>query len=238
MNLKASVITPLLWLCVPAMSGDFANLSFEDIRLPPRPTVDMSWQDAIPGWYANGGEGLQHLGYDATTRQWNSCFVFDRAVRGYAGIADAPIVGQYALAVVAPPLINDPYMGLNGRPFHVDQFGTIPSNARSLEFVYRGDGLNVSIGESLTPVFDLGVRSSGDPGSPWHHYYGVDVTAYAGQSCWLRFDFFTNLNYPLDSPQRYQVLDGLRFSPEAIPEAKVWLLLLVGAGLLWRYRRC
>jgi hypothetical protein len=104
----------------------------------------------------------------------------------------------------------------------IAQTGQIPELSLSLRFTSRAHFYNnhfdVTFNGTELPVQFI---SSSSNGTLW----GADVSDFAGQTGELKF-------------QGVGVLDGIEFSPVAIPEPGIWSLALLGGGVVIVNRRC
>ncbi len=135
----------------------------------------------------------------------------------YGGVID----GQYS-AILQSGAYNGPYTSVS-----IEQKGTIPANAESLEFKAFDPSQLLSVsfaGNSLMPV----VLGSGKIG--WgiaYTLYGIDIAPFEGE-CGL-LEFTANPNGNLE-------LDDIAFSTTAIPEPSTLALLFIG-GIAVAVRR-
>lgn len=148
--------------------------------------------------------------------------------------APAPAVGGFSLGVWPSAYGTD--------PFTLSQTGAVPADAKSLQFLYQGDNLKVYVDGSLEPLHAIGTRLTDNPAAPSANYFAVDVTATAGRTAELRFEFrsygfddFSGAPRLFGQPNaQMHVLDDLQFSSAAaVPEPSTYALLGFGTALLW-----
>ena len=209
-------------------AGSFQNLGFDN--------PDLSTFTLLPGWKAS----KESVYLNQSQSFGNGASILDANFRDtHFGLsAPAPVVGGFALGVWPSP---------DGvRPFTLSQTGAVPADAKSLQFLYQGDNLKVYVGGSLEPLHFLGTRLTDNPAAPSASYFAVDVTATAGQTAELRFEFRSyGFSDEPGEPRFFgepnaqmHVLDDLQFSPvAAVPEPSTYALFGVGAALLWWHRR-
>lgn len=153
----------------------------------------------------------------------------------YATIADAnnpvadPVVGQYSL--VLAPGYN--LSTLTFRPWELVQAGDVPADAQSIHFISFGAPFELRVNGSLVPlVYDFGSITP----IPNHRRGDAvgDISAFAGQNVELKFTTLRDNGNPIASEN---ILDGIAFSAQAIPEPSTLALLALGALLLFGARR-
>lgn len=234
--MKSSLL--LLACSLPGLlaAAPFQNFGFDSPEIPggiglaiPGPTFEGApevWM--VPGWDVPNG-----VGYNHTQPFRNLSSILDSSYVNNAQPANSakvPVVGTYSLGIW-------PHAGIAAPSFFLAQTGDIPSDAQSLRFLYHGNDLHVSVAGSPAPVHFLEDRPSGDPDVPLFHYYAVDVSAYAGQTAPLQFEFRSFGNFPgQDEGQvpgwpdaKMHVIDDISFSPlPAVPEPETWALFGVG----------
>lgn len=192
---------------VPAQT--FVNLGFESTTIS---TVHYPGGDryfaTLPGWSyygipSEGGPG---------TVNYNTIALDAAAVtlHGTSSLSAPAIQGSYSVLLQGGTIAGGMAYRTNGAS--VFQTGQIP--ASSLSLIYLGGGaVRVSFnGQALSRVV-LGSTAS-------YTIWGLDVSAYAGQSGELRFT----------APWLTAgVLDGIQFSSTAIPEPSGFALLSLGS---------
>jgi hypothetical protein len=184
--------------------GTFQNLNFESPLLPlvPDGAGMVPITNAMPGW----------AGYTYSTSP-DSRVVYNDISIGSASIdflgpgsGYQPFEGNYFVLVQRS-------FDLSTIPA-IAQLDTVPSSAESLRFWAYGT-FSVSFGGQQIPVSALASTSA-------YTIYGGDISSFAGQTDWLRF-------------QGGGFLDNIQFSNLAIPEPAVFTLLTLGASLVaWR----
>jgi hypothetical protein len=208
--------------------GTFENLDFESANLssePPQQFPSLVPIDAaLPGWTVYLGPVQQtEVNYNYTT-----IGTANVAVLGATWSSTDPgvIDGNYSVLLQSGGVPNTSLLGNAS----IEQTGTIPANAESIEFKAWGapspSDIGVSFaGNSLTPL----LLYSG----PTFNTYGVNISPYSGQTGSLEFSaLFTSQNATLVD------LDDISFSPTAIvPEPTPLALAGIGTVLFALYRR-
>jgi hypothetical protein len=190
--------------------GTFQNLDFEHPILPLTPDQinRVPTSDALPGWAAYiGGIQIDRVVYNGIS--------LGAAMISFHGPESSmvPVIqGQYRVYL-------QPGWGPDFTHVAIAQTGTIPTTALSLRFYMAYAGPEVLFkGQQLSTTL-LGAGPNGS------ELFGVDISAFAGQTGELRFE-------------GSGVLDNIQFSPNAVPEPSVVALLgLAAMGFAWR-RAC
>jgi hypothetical protein len=214
--------------------GTFENLGFESANVPPsglEPYPNfVPTGSALPDWAGYLGADQQtQVGYNATTLgtatisligpTWDASDTSSTSV----GIID----GNYSVLLQSG---NVPGSGVLGENASIEQNGTVPLTAESLQFEALAVGpFSVSFaGNALNPIaLSSGVSADGLP----YTVYGASISAWSGQSGTLEF----TANYNVHDP--YVVLDDISFSTQAIPESSPLALTGIGALVFALYRR-
>lgn len=211
---RAACSSLLLLSAMGATGQGFQNLDFEDTTLtvtlinPGYPIPFYATNATVPGW---GWSPHQTFGYGdpSTTVSFNNVAL------------DAPAVTLHGTDSPFAPVISGNYSILlqGGSQFFPTQYvggasifqtGSIPITAHSL--TYFGWSLQVSFnGQPLSPV---ALETT-----PNYTKWGIDISAYAGQTGELRF-----------SVPRLggSFIDGIEFSSTIIPEPSGFSLSLLG----------
>jgi hypothetical protein len=212
--MKLRIVILGILFCVDSLSlkaQGYINLGFESVTL-----VDSSTA-RIDGWSTFG------FPYgDPTVAALNN-FALDAPLASVHGTNSPivyPIQGRYTVLLQGGTPSGGLVYNTNGASVY--QNNQIPVTARSL--TYLGNGyLQVSFsGQRLTPV-----RLGPDTNSTWsgltYNLWGIDVSAFAGQSGELRFT----------APwQSLSLLDRVQFTSGSIPEPKA-ISIYLAAGLIW-----
>ena len=240
MNLK---LTILLFGCAFASQGQsFVNLDFESANL----TIEQGYQswpnlvpisEGIPGWTAYLGD-VQQTGVGQNTYA-NSEATVDILGPGFGrqpgpfGENISVIDGNYTVLLqggITPDSPESIYVNAS-----IEQTGTVPMGAESLEFrawdIYPNLALfTVSFnGNTLSPTF---LSTGTSPSGQQYNVYGVNIAPYAGQTGQLEFTAEASAAEPT------VLLDDIQFSPNAIvPEPSPLLLTGVGGLLIALHRR-
>jgi hypothetical protein len=214
--------------------GTFQNLDFESANVPasgPEPYgTFVPVGSALPAWTAYLGAGqMTQVGYNSPTLgtatislygpTWNSSDV------GLPGIGI--IDGNYSVVLQSGAVPNNPGFGESAS---IEQTGTVPSLAESLEFKAFAVGpFSVSFaGNALDPI---ALSSGQGEDGMTYTLYGASIAAWAGQTGELEFTSDFDAHFP------YLVLDDISFSPQSIPEPSPLALTGVGAVLVALCRR-
>lgn len=215
--------------------GTFQNFDFESANvLPSGPESYGTFVpvgSALPSWTVYLGSGQQtQVGYNSPTAgtatisllgpTWNNT---DTSLYG-VGVID----GNYSVLLQSGSVQGNNLLEENAS---IIQSGTVPSTAGSLQFEAFAVGpFTVSFaGNALDPV----ALSSGESADGLHYIlYGVNMSAWAGQSGNLEFTADYNVHDP------YLVLDDIIFSPTNLtPEPSPLVLTGIGGLLFALYRR-
>jgi hypothetical protein len=203
--------------------GTFQNLNFES-PLTPLVVSDpdahyVTAASALPGWIAYRGTNPTDVVY------FNVLSI---------GSVDVSLLSPgYGFAAPEGSYFVELYPGFYEPVQHrvecsIGQVGSIPSDAASLRFLAAiSHQIQVSFAGELLPIVALG------PGPNSSALYGIDISAFAGQSGEIRF---TAPVWPDGANMVY--LDAISFSNQPIPEPSVFGLFGLGALLLgWRTSR-
>ncbi len=190
-----------------AGQSSFQNLGFEDGRLVWPYSGDRSTVSASEA--LPGWYAMSRdLAYDTVALDWAIVSLHDHQSEF------APVIfGNYSLLF---QLSSD----YTEAP-EITQTGQIPELSLSLRFTSRAffynNHFDVTFNGTVLPVQFI---SSSNDGTLW----GADVSGFTGQTGELKF-------------QGVGVLDGIEFSPVAIPEPGASLLVLLGGGVMMGSRR-
>ena len=235
MNTKNVVVSVIL-ICLFAPQAEcqdtFHNLDFESADLSVIPAGQggglVSIGAALPGWTASlGGTAVTQVYQNLISTGSASIDILGPDWNSVPGIID----GNYSVALqwgYGPGLVEE--------NASLSQDGTIPANAKSLEFTawtFLGPTpLSVSFaGDSLSLfVQSSGVAPSGQP----YNVYAANIAAYANQTGELEFTApFSNVGGVGGIE-----LDDISFSPMAVtPEPDPLVLTGIGGLLFALYRR-
>jgi hypothetical protein len=235
MNTRESLSVVLMLVATPAglAQGTFQNLNFESANLtaipPGQSGGEVSLSAALPGWNASiGGTPvtqvlqnnltLGNASIDILGPDWNSV---------NPGIID----GNYSVFLQS----GGTPQGSGGVNTSLWQDGTIAANAASLQFKAWGDLPSTALfsvsfgGNNLVPI----TLSSGEsPSGQVYTLYGINVSAYAGQTGQLEFTSDFNGAGP-----SWLLLDDISFSTQVVPEPRPLVLTGLGALLFALNRR-
>jgi len=209
--------------------GTFQNLDFEAANLPVIPSGQfgglVSTSDAIPAWTA-------YYGITQTSQILHNNYS----------------LGDVNISILGPnwneiPLLQGSYSVLlqsglvastTPTPAGIGQTGTVPPNAKSLQFFSRqifgptSAHLEASFNGQNLSLVPLSSSSS-------YTVYGADVSAFSGITGELIITSPPNV----DSHYNSFLIDSITFSIQAIPEPSTAALLVLGAtviGISWRRR--
>jgi hypothetical protein len=200
-----------------AGQGTFQNLGFENTTLtvilvnPAGPFYATN--ATLPGW------GWTPIWGDPNRVPFNSIALDAALVTLHgAGSLEPVLSGNYSILLQGGSQFLPPEYPRGASVF---QTGQIPVTAHSLIYL-GGAGLQVSFnGQSLSPI--------ALDSTPTYTRWGIDISPYAGQSGELRFA----VPWLTES-----MLDGIQFSPSAIPEPSALSLSVLGFVLVAAFTRC
>jgi PEP-CTERM motif len=201
--------------------GTFQNLDFESADLTPIPNGQtggfVPFNDALPGWtgYIGTVQQTQVQQNNSYLARPSSTFL-DRTgdPRGQNFQTFGVISGDYTVCLQSGGNLNT----------SIEQTGTVPANAESLQFEALGTGFQVSLGGFiLTPVplssFD-GVTT-----------YGANISQFASKTDQLELTALASAGASVE-------FDNIVFSPTAtVPEPSPLALAGIGSVLFALYRR-
>jgi hypothetical protein len=206
--------------------GTLENLNFESANVSPASPgqfpnlvpIDV----ALPDWVGYLGSAQQtQVEYNVMTEG-----AANIALLGPTWSSTEPgiIDGNYSVLLQAGAVPN----GFTGDAI-IEQTGTIPANAESIEFKAWEYGSLSDLGiwfsgNSLAPV----LISSGST----YNTYAVNIAPYAGQTGVLEFGAIFNSQGPT-----LVNLDDISFSPQSVPEPGPMALAAAGGLLFGLYRR-
>ncbi len=206
-----------------AWSQGFENLDFESatvvLAYPPLSSYIYA-SSGIPGWTAYLDENPQGIiGYDTVSAGGASIFLEDTNSSG-----PLPLQGEYSIFLEGEYNPN----GVPGNPNNatISQTGQIPATAQSLTFYGNLFGnIQVTFNGNNLSFSAIGNGAN-------YTIYGVDISAYAGQTGQLQFTAFSGAEFTTGSA----LLDNIQFSTAAVPEPSAFALTALG-GLLLGFRR-
>lgn len=209
--MKPLAVTILVWAgCVLTALGQgaFTNLDFESANVSGYSPGDtyVPVNDAMPGWKAYYG-GIQ-----------SDTVVYDNASLGAPAISLNDSKFRFGFV----PLEGNFSASLEGRyeTAAIGQSGQVPADSMSVVFwlSIEPEGLlQVSFAGNVLPFYEIGTISGVS-------IIGADISPYAGLNGELRF---TELN------ASRAVIDGIQFSPGAVPEPGTMALFALGAIILF-----
>jgi hypothetical protein len=217
--------TTILLFSVAAASAQetFQNLDFESANVTPaesRGAVPVT--DGLPGWSAYIGAQQQTTVLFNYT--YNSEATVDIFGPNWQPAPDEPgiIDGQYS-AYIKSGVNGDGGGFVNAS---IEQSGTIPDTAQSLQFKAWGIfGGTPSVSFNGSPVA-LVIRSTAQsPSGRYYNVYRADIVPYAGQTGQLAFTQIFNTADP------GFVLDDITFSTSSVPEPSPLALAALGSFL-------
>jgi hypothetical protein len=219
--LTVALVIVVAAVCQHCLAQGFMNLNFENARVvyvSPPAIIDAS--NAIPRWSAYVGPpdnptnsssiGLSAIFYNGVSIGGAIVSLEDtNAVFG-----PLPIQGTYSVLLEGSSLAA-------ATTASIGQIGTIPTNAQSIVFWGVAGGLQISFnGQPLSYT----VTGS----TPNYSIFGVDISAFAGQTGQLLFTA---------SVQGSALLDNIQFSNQMVPEPGVFALAALGFISLFIRRR-
>lgn len=203
--------------------GAFQNLNFESANvpsLPPDQVAILPLTNVFPGWTGYSGTSL-------VTQVYYNGYSLGSALitlinSNTADVGQNVIEGKYTATLSAGVDLTT-IQGIV--PSALAQTGTIPTNTESLRFsatpLWPGSISNLVItfaGHNLA-FFPLANRGNSVE-------YGVDISAFAGQSGELRFS-----EQPITRNDATIVLDKILFSSIPVPEPSTTAFLVLGLFL-------
>ena len=220
----------------------FQDLDFQSATLAPTsgPGGLVPVSAALPGWSGSIGDvqvtQVQQNSYDAGTAVIDIFRPNFAPVGQGFGFGEGIIDGNYTVFLQSGASPTTEGLGVNTSLY---QTGTIPADAQSLEFktwsYVPTASFSVSFaGNSLSPVLLSSVPNG--PGIASVNLYGVNISAFAGQTGELEFTSIFN-----NQGASWTELDDITFSPNAVPEPSTLSLVVMGVAALaarrWRANR-
>jgi|ERR1041385_8447535 hypothetical protein len=213
-------------------SASFQNLDFEGANIqnlifnnPGPPPSQLGFAtDLLPGWSGIFGSVIGLNTFAAGPGYWTIAGVQPANPFNPVAAYGYPVQGQYALFMSSPFVINP----ADYFPSTVGQVGTIPADARYIDFQTFGGPMELSVNGAVVPlVYHYTVLIPGFPDLSYGYAEG-DISAYAGQEVTLGFATVV--------PNQYiNGIDNITFV--GVPEPSTLGILFVGiiAFFLWRW---
>jgi hypothetical protein len=227
-----SITFAAAWLHSAALAQTtFVNLDFEAasfVSTVPHPFYgNIQASSAFPGWTVLNGAG-------PTPWAWSNAVTYTPfASASLFSTAGNVIAGQYSITMFSGALSSNGTFVASD--LALTQTGLVPAGSQSLRLAVRGDVFNVSLGGTSLPLIPLSRATNNFLA---YTVWGADITGHANLSEELR------ITVPYDGvllTGHYHsiVLDSIFFSPNPIPEPRVWSLLGLGALalVLFKVRR-
>ena len=196
-----------------ARGQGFINLNFENPIQPLTPVnFEVPTTNAMPGWtaYINGSQ-VNNVIYN--TRPLDAAEV---TLQGTNSDSLTPIQGNFTVALFGASIYAPQQSAAIG------QTGQIPLTAQSLIFWGFAGQNDVSFAGHILSLVELSNTAN-------YNIYGVNISAFAGQTGQLLFTAF---------PQEGDVIDNIQFSSLPVPEPSEFALTALGALFLgfrrWR----
>jgi len=212
--------------------GTFQNLNFESATLAPISSDPpfVQFAPAFPGWtgYVGTNQAPAAL-YNYAFLDTSAIGIIDRNwTDPFHSTGGSLIEGRYTALLQAGVYVGT----FTPADITLSQTAIVPASAQSLRFkLFRSP-----------PLIPFGLRLGGQspllvPLASGTNYtiWGADVRSWAGQLAQLDIIAFASRPH---TTQNYLFLDSIEFSDVAIPEPRVWALVLCGAALFglrcWR----
>jgi len=208
-------------IAITSYGQGFVNLNFESANVSPfgpGSSETVSATDAFPSWSVYWGAEL------ATTAFHNTVPIgsVQASILGPFYSSGSAILEGNFTAALHPGF----RFGFVQTSASLAQVGQVPSLAQSLLFKAANfspslTNLSVFLGGQQLNLFAL-------ESTPDYTLFGAPIDGSAGQVAELRFTAV----HP-GQPGGSVYLDGIQFSPQAVPEPSTWALLGLGSALFW-----
>ena len=218
MKMKFALLVLVAGCLAPVTGQGFVNLDFEGATVVSNDPFFgfLDWNLAAPGWSHSSGSDTSIIYYGHEHVGATQYYMLYSAVSP-AAAPGTQLAGQYSLGFSSGYASSAP-----GAPWvqaYLAQTGLIASNARSIQFLARGNSFALFVGGIQVPLLSLGGNT-----------YAGDISAFAGTTVEFRI---VNTSLAVHDPV---VVDGIVFSPTVVPEPST-LALFAALGGAWGIHR-